>query len=496
VLVASPWVPACRRSSQNDVLQHGVSTGVPVATTVAGAAGLPTPEAMARELLAAPRADVPALALDWHARGAGPEDLLRVALVAGVAEIDPSPIGGKVHAIMMVASALDLTDRLEGPTTLVPALFNLDRIKHSQARDQSDGDFTMPSAPEIEPASAQVHAEAFDRAMERWDQPAADRAVIGMHATMEPAAVFERVWPWAARDFRVIGHKAIYAAQTQRALERLGWSHGRDALRSLVLGVLDANPYDAATEAETAEILALHDHSRELAARLPEGWEAGSTDHAASLRLCARLRDCDPAAAAVAVVEAARSGVAAAAVWDGLRLRAFELLMRTPSIPGVHPVTSVNALHRAASLSRVATTRKLLALQAASWLSLFEPVLDTRGGRGSRQTIDALATAATRSERADDPFATDDPEEASRRAFVRVRERGPAGFGPGGVAVLLRKAKEDHDYKLAAAMLEELELADPGIRPYLAAAGRWFWPSARDDDGSVYEAIREPLGLA
>jgi hypothetical protein len=303
------------------------------------------------------------------------------------------------------------------------------------------------------------------------------------------------MWPWAARDFRVIGHKAIYAAQTQRALDRLGWSHGRDALRSLVLGVLDANPYGAATEAETAEILALHDANRELATRLPDGWEAGAPDPAASLRLCARLRDCDPRAAAAAVVEVAGAGVGAAAAWDGLRLRAFELLMRTPSIPGVHPVTSVNALHRAASLSGVAATRKLLALQAASWLSLFELVLDPRG-RGSRRTIDALATAAARSERADDPFATDDPEEASRRAFVRVRAQGLAGFWPGGVAVLLRKAKEDHDYKLAAAMLEELELADPGLRPHLAAAGRWFWPSAPDDDGSVYAAVREPLGLA
>ncbi len=459
------------------------------------ASALPTPEAMARELLATPREDVPALALDWHARGAEPDDLLRVALLAGISEIDPSPIGGKVHAIMMVGSALDVTGRLDGPKRLVPALFNLDRVKHSQARDQSDGDFAMAPAPEVEPGRAQVHAEAFDRAMQRWDEPAAERAVIGMHATMEPAAVFERMWPWAARDFRVIGHKAIYAAQTQRALERLGWSHGRDALRSLVLGVLDANPYDAATEAETAEILGLHDHSRELAARLPEGWETGAPELDASLRLCARLRDCDPRAAAVAVVEAARSGVAAAAVWDGLRLRAFELLMHTPTIVGVHPVTSVNALHRAASLSGVGATRRLLALQAASWLSLFAAVLHGGSGGGSRQTIDALATGATRNERADDPFATGDPEEASRRAFVRVRDQGPAGFGPGGVAVLLRKAKEDHDYKLAAAVLEELELADPGCRPYLAAAGRWFWPSDLDDDGSVYEAVREPLGL-
>jgi hypothetical protein len=453
--------------------------------------------AMARELLAAPRDDVPALALAWHGRGATPRDLLRVAMLAGVQEVEPSPIGGKVHAIMMVSSAVEVTARLEGPAALVPALFNLDRVKHSQARDEAEGDFTMPAAPAVEPGPAATHASALDRAMERWDLPEADRAVTALHAMMEPSLLFERLWPWAARDFRVIGHKAIYAAQTYWVLAELGWSHGRDALRSLVLGVLDANPYDSASERETAAILGLFETNRERRARLPEGWAREASDPAASFALCARLRDCDPDEAAAAVVEASLAGVAAASLWDALRLRAFEQLMHTPNIVGVHPVTSVNALYHAAVITTDDATRRLLVLQAASWLSLFEPLLrEGRGRRAERRPIEALVEDAERRDRAEDPFAVEDPVEAGRRAFVQVRARGPATFGTTGVGVLVRKAGEDHDYKLAAAVLDELQAAHPRCRPYLASASLRFWPSAVDEDGDVYRAVREPLGLA
>src|SRR5207247_8392003 len=42
-----------------------------------------------------------------------------------------------------------------------------------------------------------------------------------------------------ARDFREIGHKAIYVANSFRTLEAIGWQHAEPVLRSLAMALLD-----------------------------------------------------------------------------------------------------------------------------------------------------------------------------------------------------------------------------------------------------------------
>src|SRR5213075_1826983 len=49
-----------------------------------------------------------------------------------------------------------------------------------------------------------------------------------------------------ARDFRELGHKAIYVANSWRTLQSIGWQHAEPVLRSLAYALLDrtgdANP--------------------------------------------------------------------------------------------------------------------------------------------------------------------------------------------------------------------------------------------------------------
>ncbi len=51
------------------------------------------------------------------------------------------------------------------------------------------------------------------------------------------------IGPWGrrygARDFREIGHKEIYVANSFRTLETIGWHHAEPVLRSLAYGLLD-----------------------------------------------------------------------------------------------------------------------------------------------------------------------------------------------------------------------------------------------------------------
>ena len=60
------------------------------------------------------------------------------------------------------------------------------------------------------------------------------------------AEIFELFWRYGARDFRSIGHKAIYVANAWRALHAIGWRHAEPVLRSLAYALLetggDRNP--------------------------------------------------------------------------------------------------------------------------------------------------------------------------------------------------------------------------------------------------------------
>ena len=446
---------------------------------------------MARELLETAREDVPALALRWNRHGAAPPDLLRVALIAGLQEIKPYPIGGPVHAIMMVASALEVSGQLEGAAALRPAVFNLDRVKNSQARDAGGrADWRMPEAVAIEPASTSARLTELERAMDQWNEPVADEMVTALAGQAGQREVFEALWPWAARDFRVIGHKAIFAAQLDRALRRLGWSHGRDALRSLVMGLLDRNPYDSTTPDEAKAILALFEANQDRGHRFREDWDDGVGDHEASFRLCASLRGVEPQQASEAVLTAVNGGVGAAAAWDGVRLRAFELMMRTPTIAGVHPVTSVNALHHIYAASSRESTRRVALLQAAAWMPLFADLLETRHSpRGDPRPIETLDEDALRSER--DPFQIRAVKKAGGRAFAAVREQGVEPFMRRSLELLSRKADNDHDYKFAVAALEELQKAHPQCRPYLASASMRYLAGEDRADSDVMRAIAD-----
>ena len=81
--------------------------------------------------------------------------------------------------------------------------------------------------------------QAFIEAMDNWDEAAADAAVVGLARTAGADELFEIFCRYGARDFRDIGHKAIYVANSFRTLEVIGWQHAEPVLRSLAYALLD-----------------------------------------------------------------------------------------------------------------------------------------------------------------------------------------------------------------------------------------------------------------
>lgn len=421
---------------------------------------------LADTILATDAGELSGAALDWLAAGWTERDVLSAAYLAGLREIDPAPIGGQVHALMMVASASAAVAALPAAMRPLPVLFHLQRTKRSVARDAGGGDWTMPAAPAVANAPARVHLAAFAAAMSEWDEPAADRAATALHGELSLREFFEELWPWAARDFRIIGHKMIFATQSFRAIEDLGWRLALPAVRAVVRGILDQNPYGRFADDESRRILAAFDGNVERARRFPAGWQHGRDDPDASLLLLRQLRDADVDGGAAGVLAALADGCGERTVWDGLRLYAFELSMRHPDIAGMHPVTSVNALYRGSRITDREPTRRLCVLQAAAWMVMFRDFLTSRGPRDL--TLDALRGPGGKGGVAD-PFDAESEDAAMARA-VDFAAADASAFARRATGLLATKAQHDHDYKFTVAALEEVAAAHPRCRPWLAAA--------------------------
>src|SRR2546426_8751591 len=76
-------------------------------------------------------------------------------------------------------------------------------------------------------------------ALEGWDGERAERAAATMARHGRASDAFAMLWRYGARDYRNIGHKAIYVANAQRTLQTIGWQHAESVLRSLVQSLSD-----------------------------------------------------------------------------------------------------------------------------------------------------------------------------------------------------------------------------------------------------------------
>src|SRR6266404_1716653 len=174
-------------------------------------------------------------------RGLSYRELLAALLLAGVRNIQPRPVGFKFHAVLVVNSAHVASLSSPDSDRWLPIFWALDQFKSSQAADEREGDWTMGPVDEAAVPPSHKAEAAFIEAMDNWDEAAADAAIVGLARTAGAHEIFEILCRYGARDFREIGHKAIYVANSFRALEAIGWHHAEPVLRSLTYALLDRN---------------------------------------------------------------------------------------------------------------------------------------------------------------------------------------------------------------------------------------------------------------
>jgi hypothetical protein len=430
-------------------------------------------------------------------RGRSYQDLLAAVFLAGVRGIQPRPVGFKFHAVLVINSAHLATLAATDSDRWLPLFWALDNYKASQAANKTQGGWMMPPVQESRLPGSDKARQAFIDAMDNWDEEATDRAIVAFGRSSGAAEVFEQFWRYGARDFRDIGHKAIYAANAYRTLQAIGYRYAEPVMRSLAYAMLEHEGGNPAKRDDERDRAGRNNAKR--AAELAHVGRTGKVSAEAASDLLACLRTATADEASVKVVELLKKGIDPASIWDGLFLTAGELLMRQPGIVGLHCMTSANALHFAWQMTGSDETRRFLLLQTAAFLALFREAMKGRG-RLSDVKIDAV-------EKAD--IKTDIPTTVSEifsdlgkdrmlaaRKTLTFLEGDPGQIGSLMMAarrLVFAKGRDSHDYKFSSAALEDYYHLTPAWRGRYAAASMFNLKASTDADNDLIRRTRVAL---
>jgi hypothetical protein len=335
--------------------------------------------------------------------------------------------------------------------------------------------------------------------MDRWDEDAADAAVAGLARSAGANEICELFFRYGMRDFRSIGHKAIYVANSWRTLQCIGWQHSEPVLRSLAYALSmheGGNPAERDDAADRP-----FRRNEELAKKIRPEWRDGRVDNAATREMLETLRSASNDDACDQVVSLLNRGVAPQSIWDALHVAAGEFLMRQPAIVALHAVTTTNALSFAYHASGNDETRRLLLLQNAAFLPMFRAAMDGRG-RVADYTVDTLAAADQESEGigVDVIFAElgRDPLSAARNLLAYLKQPSAQASSATEVMKAARmlvflKGDDAHDYKFSSAILEDYYHVSPEWRDLYLASNAFMLPSSLDRDNQLVERTRAAL---
>ena len=430
-------------------------------------------------------------------RGTTYREVLAALLLAGVRNIQPRPVGFKFHAVLVVNSAHLAS--LSSPDTdrWLPIFWAIDQFKSSQAADEKEGNWTMGPVDESAVPPAHKARQALIDAMDNWDEAAGDAAIVGLARSAGAHEIFEILSRYGARDFREIGHKEIYVANSFRTLEAIGWQHAEPVLRSLVYAILDRDRDRDKGNPAKLDLTADRPfrHNLEIAQKIRSDWLGGKPDADATTEMLGVLRAGSANEASDKALELLNKGVAPQSLFDAFFDGAGEWLMRRPDILSLHATTFTNALHYAWQHCRDDQTRRLLLLQNAAFLPLFRGNLPEKGER--IDALEPLAPKATGPGAIEEIFAdvsAKDRMSAARKTFAWLKDNpDPKPFADAARRLIFTKGNNSHDYKYSSAVLEDYLAMSPPWRDRYLASSAFYLRGSGDKDNDLVKRTRAAL---
>jgi hypothetical protein len=433
-------------------------------------------------------------------RGVSYQELLAALLLAGVKNVQPRPsVGHKFHTVLVVNSAHLASMASPAEHRWLPIFWALDYYKSAEARDVEENNWTMSAVDESAVPPAHKARDEFVAAMDNWDEAAADAAVAGLARSAGANEIYELFFRYGMRDFRSIGHKAIYVANSFRTLQCIGSQHAEPVLRSLAYALLmheGDNPAKRDDPADTP-----FRNNEELSKKIRSEWRDGKVDESATTELLETLRTASNDDASEAVVEVINRGIAPQSAWDALHVAAGELLMRQPGIVALHAVTSTNALHYAYQASANDDTRRKLLLQNAAFVTMFRDAMEGRG-EVKKRSIDDLSRSEgdAKDVSVDQIFAElrGEPMAAARNLLAYLDQpssdtMAAKDFMDAARMLVFLKGDDAHDYKFSSAILEDYYHVSPAWRNQCLAANSFMLPSSADRDNQLVQRTRAAL---
>ena len=424
-------------------------------------------------------------------------ELLASLLLAGVRNVQPRPqVGFKFHAVLVINSAHLASLASPDSDRWLPIFWAIDRFKSAQNETLKTSGWRMGKVDEAKVPAAHEARKAFRAAMDAWNEESADAAAAAVARYCGRDDAFELFARYGCRDWRDIGHKAIYVSNAFRTLDSIGWHHAEPVLRSLAYALMK---YDGESPAK-----ADHDadrpgrRNRELLKDINPTWQEGKNSRDATTHLLSVFRTAADADAPKAVVEALNDGVGIESVWDAILAASGELLMRRPGIVSLHSVTSSNALRYAHSAAGDPSTRLLLLLQNASFLPLFRGALGNDAGKGNQVDTFEPAEAAPGEGAVDEIFAaaSHDRTTAARKALAYLDHTHAAeDLIRAARRLVFLKGNDAHDYKFSSAVLEDYYNVSPQWRNRFLATSLFYLPGNDQPDNALVSRIRAALSV-
>lgn len=424
--------------------------------------------------------------------------VLAALLLAGIRNVQPSPsVGFKFHCVLVVNSCHLAS--LSGPDSdrWLPIFWALDYFKSSQADEANRSGWRMSPVKESLVPNATNVRKMFADAMENWDTEKADAATAGLCRHVGATEVFNLFAKYAARDYRSIGHKAIYLANSWRTLQVIGWDFAEPVLRSLAFALLNHSGETNPSKSDHAVDRPWRENI-EVAKRFPKNWLDGKNDHAIPSKLIQSFRSAAPSDISNLVGDIVNKGISPQSIWDGVFVGAGELLMRQPGIIGLHGLTTANAMHYLWKNVQCETLRKQLLLQSCAFNPMFRDSAKGRGKLGE-QTVEKLNSEPLNTkgvgaiEEILSEVSTNRMKAANKLRGYLESGGSSHQFVNASRKVLFQKGRDAHDYKFSSAVLEDYVHISPEWRDEFLAMSVFNLKGSGHPDNKLNQRIKSSL---
>jgi hypothetical protein len=335
--------------------------------------------------------------------------------------------------------------------------------------------------------------------MDNWDEAATDAAAAGLARAAGVNEIYELMFRYGARDFRDIGHKAIYVANSLRTLNCIGYQHTEPVLRSLAYALLQHEGTNPAKRDDRADLP--WRKNLERAKEINANWQEGRLDPAATADMIASLREGSEDDTSEKVVALLNGGTGPQAIWDALLLGAGELLVRQPGIVALHAGTTTNALRYAWDATASDDTRRMLLLQNAAFLAMFRQAMGGRGPVASHKIDElqpvSLSDASAGSGAIEEIFADvgrDRMSAAGKTLSYLQQHPDPQEFIDAARVLIFLKGTNAHDYKFSSAALEDYLHVSAPQRARFLASSVFNLRGSSGADNALVQRTRAALG--